>query len=213
MGITVMVVMGLLSVVALSSIDFGDLEEIRDLLGDVRQDGEDDDFQDTSDLGWLDVDDDIGDLTGIGDLLNFANGEEATSGNSQQEVQSEEEVDPFDSFNTAAKDSAPSFTSDTATDLWPLDEQYQPDPLLEEETIETPEMIELAFFNAEEDALELPFSPKQDDDGNDLPPDVLVAHHEGWTEVAVGDEAYVFAHSANNDFKGLVPEDIALRMV
>lgn len=72
MGITVMLVMGLLSMPAVSSIDFDGLDELRSRLEEAQEEQDEEDIQDTSELGWLDVE---GEETPSGvfdnDLLQF----------------------------------------------------------------------------------------------------------------------------------------------
>lgn len=57
MGVTVMIIMGLLSVLAISSIDFDQFDEIRARIEEARaeQESQEEVFEDTSELGWLDV--------------------------------------------------------------------------------------------------------------------------------------------------------------
>lgn len=72
-------------------------------------------------------------------------------------------------------------------------------------------MIKLAGFNADEDALELPYSQKADEAGNPIPAEVTANHHDGWTEVGIDGETHGFAHKPDAVFKGLKPEDVLLR--
>lgn len=222
MGVTVMIIMGLLSVLAISSIDFDSIEEIRSRIDEAREDQEET-FEDTSDLGWLDVPDEgvdgsESDLSPFFDgFLNFATASDAAEAPPEPaqagvEMPVGQNIDPFDSFaqeEFAQDDGAyePSLTSDTVTDLWPLEGQSQS----EDELFDEPELIELEGFNPEEDTVEFPYVPKRDDDGNIIAPTTSVTHHDGWTEVGVDDTAHALAHSSNNDFKGLEPEDLLLR--
>ena len=53
MGVTVMIIMGLLSVLAISSIDFDQFDEIRARIEEARaeQESQEEVFEDTSELG------------------------------------------------------------------------------------------------------------------------------------------------------------------
>lgn len=226
MGVTVMIIMGLLSVLAISSIDFDGLDEIRTRIEEAQTEQEEsEEALDTSELGWLEVDNDTPDLNVFDrSLLSFLGNEadgatsELSAAAPESEGESDGEIDAFESFEEKdTNDPFADFTEtergplDATNDLWPLEAQSKPqeeDTDLEEEDRD---MIELAGFNAAEDAIELPYTNKQDEDGNDIPPEVTVSHNNGWTDVRVNEETHSFAHSAESDFKGLEPEDILLR--
>ena len=224
MSVTIMIIMGLLSALAVSSIDFDELEQIRERINDAREDAEtEDEVQDTNDLGWLDVDTDRESIEPLDtDLLSFL-GNDIALGASETSLtptlansSEPEDADVFNSFGVEENDRAEVFSFDAANDLWPLEAQSQSnDPEEDEEMTEeedaTNDMIEIAGFNAEEDALELPYQQKQDEAGNVIEPTISVSHHDGWTEVGVNDETHSFAHISGTNFKGLEPEDVLLR--
>ncbi len=223
MGITVMIIMGLLSVLAISSIDFDGLDELRERYEEAKAEQEqEEEFQDTSELGWLDVDDDStpNDLFNT-DLLSFASNETADTSLGANAVglaaETEDTGDDFNSFGDfdfegLEDEEATQFSTDAANDLWPLEAQSEEDETEEEESeTEQDELIELVGFNAQEDALELPYNQKEDGDGNVIPPEVAVSHHDGWTEVNVDGETLSFSHTVDSNFKGLEPEDVLLR--
>ncbi len=221
MSATVMIIMGLLSVLALSSIDFDSIEEIRDRIDDAREDREnaEEQFQDTADLGWLDVPEDgvdgsENDFNAFRDsLLNFATASDAadTSVEPAQfgaELPVGQDTDPFDSFaqeELAEGNSAydPSLASDPATDLWPMDGQSQP--------ADNSDLVQLADNASDADALNGPHGPKPDADRVAFDPADTVAQHEGHADNGLGDTSQIAVHSSEQAFKGLPPEELVLR--
>lgn len=218
MGVTVMIIMGLLSVLAISSIDFDQFDELKARLEEEQaQQDEDQEPLDTSELGWLDVLEDETSPDSVNpDLFSFLGNEptasaldtDAFSGMSEDGA---EDDDLFDSFDDREEDESEPSMIDAANDLWPLEGQSEEEDEAEAEEEEAEERIELAGFDAAEDALELPYSQKLDEDGNEIPPEVSVSHNDGWTDVAVDGETHSFVHTADSTFTGLKPEDVQLR--
>lgn len=213
MGVTVMIIMGLLSMLAFSTLDL-DLDQLQELRDRAQAAGDDDEeeFVDTSELGWLDVPEEFeGNRFGeIGGILSEVSEDDAADAG--QDLAFDEEVEDAGEEEHQAQ----SFADGPGHDLWPLADQSREEDADEETRVADEDeaadgSLELADFNAEEDALELPYVPKKDVSGNEIAPDVSVTHHADRTDIGVGDATHSFAHLDGNNFHALTPEDILLR--
>jgi hypothetical protein len=204
MGVTVMIIMGLLSVLAISSIDFDQFDEIRARIEEARaeQENQEEVFEDTSELGWLDVPD---------NLLTFATTEADVEAEVETKVEAvaaqettgeEAEDDLFDDIFANDTELDPELSADATYGLWPFEEQSDEanlDADLNAEDAKDGELIELATYD-----------PMADKIAKDIPPKGAVANQNGVSELDVNEDALV--QTASSDFKGLEPEDEQLQL-
>ncbi|MEJ6710296.1 MAG: hypothetical protein QNK92_16130 [Amylibacter sp.] len=210
MGVTVMIIMELLSVLAISSIDFDQFDEIRARIEEARaeQEGQEETFEDTSELGWLDVSDNIGIGQFPDNLLTFATAQDASAGEVDAETKTstaagpegagvDDDTDLFDDIFAEDTELDPELSADATYDLWPFEDQSDETDVAEEDTKDG-ELIEVAAYE-----------PTLDKMANDLPPEVSVAGQNGSSEMDVNEDA--LAQTASTDFKGLEPEGELLK--
>ncbi len=217
MGVTVMIIMGLLSMLAFSTLDL-DLEQLQELRDRALAAGDDDEeeFVDTSELGWLDVPEDLQSTSfeGIERILSQTTEDDgASSTETGQETAFGEDTEDTDGTEQMVFGAEHGIDQD----LWPRADQSTADEAdtdiqvtQENDAEDTPQR--LADFNAEEDALELPYVPKKDASGSDIVPDVSVTHYAGYTNINVDDAVHSFGHLEGSNFQALKPEDILLRV-
>ena len=205
MGVTVMIIMGLLSVLGISSIDFDQFDEIRARLKEACADQAEQEvtFEDTSELGWLDVPEgtDFGPLQD--NVLTFATAGDAGAVAPSEEVGvnadiDDEDVDLFDDIFAEDTELDPELSADAAYGLWPFEDQSEDSDLAEQEA-QDDELIELAAYD-----------PTLEKVANDLAPEASVMHPIGASETNINEDALV--QTASTDFKGLEPEDEQLQL-
>lgn len=205
MGFGIMVGLSVISMLVLSTFQL-DLDELQDLADNQETNNEDEEeFVDTSTLGWLDTDESETNF----DLLRNAFPSSAT------EPEQEPETTAIETVETDDADSVPPTEFDAQHALWPFSENEkdteQADELAGPAVNDAlDETIHVLDFNPEEDLLALAFDPEFVEDGAQMPPEISIKHFNDHTTVEVNGQPTNLALKNGLPLEGLTAASISL---